>query len=61
MHRGAMTTTPDMPIVEAAELMVRNKIGCLPVLDGGQCLLGIITETDIFKVLAVALRRVRYD
>ncbi len=61
MHRGAITAAPDMPIVEAADLMMTNKIGGLPVVDGDQHLLGIITETDIFKVLATALRRVRYD
>jgi acetoin utilization protein AcuB len=61
MHRGAITATPDMPIVDAADLMMKNNIGGLPVVDGGQHLLGIITETDIFKVLASALRRARYE
>lgn len=61
MHRGAITATPDMPIADAAELMMKNNIGGLPVVDGGRQLLGIITETDIFKVLATALRRARYD
>jgi acetoin utilization protein AcuB len=61
MHRGAITATPDMPIVDAADLMVKNKIGGLPVVDGGSHLLGIITETDIFRVLAAALRRARHD
>ena len=60
MHRGAITAPPDMPIAEAADLMVRNKIGGLPVVEGER-LLGIITETDIFKVLTTALRRARYD
>ena len=49
MHRGAITATPDMPIARAAEVMVSNKIGGLPVVDGRRRLLGIITETDIFK------------
>jgi len=61
MHRGAITAPPDMPIVDAADLMVKNKIGGLPVVDGGERLLGIITETDIFKVLTTALRRARHD
>lgn len=61
MHRGAITATPDMPILEAADVMVRNKIGGLPVVDGAGRLVGIITETDIFGVLAAALRRARYD
>jgi len=61
MHRGAITATPDMPITEAADVMVRNKIGGLPVVDGAGHLVGIITESDLFEVLAIALRRVSYD
>jgi acetoin utilization protein AcuB len=34
--------------------MVENKIGSLPVMDGGQ-LVGIITKTDIFKQFAAVL------
>ena len=34
---------------EAARIMVDNKIGGLPVMRGDQ-LVGIITETDLFKI-----------
>ena len=37
------------PIEEAARIMTDNKIGGLPVMENGE-LVGIITETDIFKV-----------
>jgi len=36
-------------IGHAAEMMLENKIGGLPVLDGGQKLVGLITESDIFR------------
>ena len=49
MHRNVVTAAPDMPITEAAMLMVNNKIGGLPVIDGKQRVVGIITETDIFR------------
>jgi acetoin utilization protein AcuB len=39
---------------EAARIMVARKIGCLPVMEGER-LLGIITETDIFKTLVEVL------
>ncbi len=55
MHREVVTTTPDMPISEAAMLMVNNKIGGLPVLDGNQRVVGIITETDIFRAFVELL------
>jgi len=40
-----ITITPDTIIEEAIQLMHDNKIGCLPVLEGGK-LYGIFTETD---------------
>jgi acetoin utilization protein AcuB len=49
MSKNVMTVTEDMPIEQAARIMADNKIGGLPVLrDGG--VVGIITETDLFKV-----------
>lgn len=49
MSRDVITVTPDTPLEEAALLMVDNTIGGLPVMEGDR-LVGIITETDIFKV-----------
>ena len=49
MTRQVLTVTEDMPIEQAARIMVDNKIGGLPVLRGDQ-VVGIITETDLFKV-----------
>jgi acetoin utilization protein AcuB len=43
-----ITVPEDAPLEEAARIMVDNKIGCLPVLRDGE-LVGIITETDIFR------------
>jgi acetoin utilization protein AcuB len=48
MVSPALTVAPDYPLEEAARLMVTHKIGSLPVAAEGQ-LIGIITETDIFK------------
>jgi CBS domain-containing protein len=38
-------------VQEAARLMMEKKIGCLPVLEGAQ-LVGIVTETDMLKLVA---------
>lgn len=54
MSRPVFTVEGDCPIEEAACIMVDNKISCLPVMDGEK-LVGIITETDIFRVLMEAL------
>lgn len=50
MSSPVITVTSSTPLEEAARIMADNKIGGLPVTDDGQ-LVGIITETDIFKVL----------
>lgn len=54
MKRDVVFVTPDCPLEEAATLMVNNKIGSLPVVEDG-CLVGIITETDVFKRFAAIL------
>jgi acetoin utilization protein AcuB len=48
MAAPVITVSPDDPMEEAARLMVAEQIGSLPVVDQGR-LVGIITETDIFK------------
>lgn len=45
MTAGVMTVDPDAPLGEAAELILDNKLGCLPVVEGPH-LVGIITESD---------------
>ena len=49
MTKEVITTTPDTPIENAAHLMADNKIGGLPVVDERNRVVGVITETDIFK------------
>jgi len=49
MTRKVITISPDAPVEEAAQVMVTKHIGGLPVLDGKE-LVGIVTETDLFKV-----------
>ncbi len=54
MSSPVITVGADTPLEEAARVMADNKIGGLPVLEGDQ-LVGIITETDVFKVLTEVL------
>lgn len=54
MSSPVITVTPDTPLEEAARIMADTKIGGLPVVEDGQ-LVGIITETDIFKILVELL------
>ncbi|MFQ6100525.1 MAG: CBS and ACT domain-containing protein [Anaerolineae bacterium] len=49
-----ITVEPDLPIEEAARVMIDHRIGCLPVVEGDQ-LVGIISDTDIFRVFVEGL------
>ncbi len=55
MHRGVVTVSPETPITRAAALMVEKRIGGLPVVDESDGVIGIITETDIFRALVRSL------
>ncbi len=50
MTRDPLTISPTATIREAAQLMLDHKIGGVPVVEGEK-LVGIITESDIFRVL----------
>jgi acetoin utilization protein AcuB len=49
MSKKVITVDKDTPIEEAARIMTDQKIAGLPVMDGKK-VVGIITETDLFKV-----------
>jgi len=49
MSKKVVTVGRDTPIEEAARIMADKKIGGLPVMDGEK-VVGVITETDLFKV-----------
>jgi acetoin utilization protein AcuB len=51
MTHQVVTVTPDTPIEVACELMLKHKIGGLPVVAAGR-LVGILTESDIFRLVA---------
>jgi len=50
-QQDLVTIEPDATLEEAAQLMVQNRIGCLPVLEEG-IVVGIITETDLLAQLS---------
>jgi acetoin utilization protein AcuB len=55
MHRQVITVTPEMRLDQAAMLMAEHHIGGLPVVNGGnghQHVVGMITESDIFRTIA---------
>jgi len=52
MTRDVITTSPNATVNEAAEAMAERKIGCLPVVEEGNKLVGLVTETDVLNYVA---------
>jgi acetoin utilization protein AcuB len=50
MNESLLTVTPETTVGEAAQLMMEKKVSGLPVISGGE-LVGIITESDIFRMV----------
>ena len=51
MTKDPYTVTPDTTIKDAAKLMYTYKFGGLPVVNDAGDLQGIMTESDIFRIL----------
>jgi len=49
-----ITVRPDLPVEEAARVMIDHRFGCLPVVEEDE-LVGIISDTDIFRVFVEGL------
>ena len=51
MKKDPVTVSPDTSVEQAAAIAQKNKVGCLPVMDGNN-LVGIVTTNDFFyKIL----------
>lgn len=51
MTREVYTVKPDDTIKTAAALMHKHQIGALPVVNDANELVGILTESDVFRIL----------
>ncbi|MEW5772067.1 MAG: CBS domain-containing protein [Thermodesulfobacteriota bacterium] len=49
MRTDVTDVSPDLPLRDAAEMLLAHKYGCLPVIEDG-ILVGIITEADFLKL-----------
>jgi acetoin utilization protein AcuB len=58
MTRNVVTVSPKVAIEDAASLMCRHKIGGMPVVED-DLLVGVITETDIFRALVQVMGATR--
>jgi CBS domain-containing membrane protein len=56
MTTPVFTAHPDASLGSAAEMMVRERVGCLPVVADGR-MVGLLAEIDCVRYLAELLRR----
>jgi len=56
MHRDVVTVEPDLPVREAARILLKNKYGCLPVVGPAGELVGILTEADFLHLTVRLLK-----
>ena len=56
MVQDPITVSPGTPSLAAIELMRTNRIGCLPVVEGGQ-LVGIVTSYDFLEASATLFKQ----
>jgi len=49
MSQDLITVERDATLREVAALMLRHKIGCVPVVKADKTFLGLVTETDLIK------------
>jgi CBS domain-containing protein len=53
MVENIITVNSDTSIEDANNIMIKNKIGCLPILELGE-LIGILTKKDLEKLLVIS-------
>ena len=59
MTRDPLRADREDSVRTAVKLMIKHKVGCLPVCDENDRLLGIVTETDMLRLLEELLGKGR--
>jgi len=57
MNRDVVTADVDTPLAAALNVMLEEKLGCLPVVRYDTSLVGIVTETDFARIQLESLKR----
>ncbi len=54
MVTDLITARAETPLADAARLMLDKRLGCLPVVDGANVLVGILTQSDFVRLVAMS-------
>jgi CBS domain-containing protein len=52
MKKNVITITPEKTVEDAAKVMTNNRVGCLVVVENGDRVKDIVTESDVTTVVA---------
>ncbi len=52
MARNVITGTPDTSLAAAAKTILRNRVGCLPVVSSDNSVVGIVTVSDFLILIS---------
>jgi acetoin utilization protein AcuB len=52
MVRNVVCATEGAALPEVAQLMLANRVGCLPIVDNDRHVVGIVTTTDLVRFIA---------
>ena len=58
MNADIRTVDPEMPLMQAAGILLDNRYGCLPVVNERGMLDGILTEADFLRFSMVLVKRI---
>jgi CBS-domain-containing membrane protein len=56
MQRDVVTITPETPVTDAGKLLLDKRLGCLPVVNAANELVGIITSSDFVAAVTKAAK-----
>jgi CBS domain-containing protein len=56
MNQNVATVSPTVPLLDAAGRLFRDRLGCLPVVNDANDLLGILTTSDCLRAALTVLR-----
>lgn len=59
MVTDVITVSPDTPVAEAADVLLRNRISGVPVVDANDHILGIVSEGDLMRRIEAHTERRR--
>jgi CBS domain-containing protein len=56
MVRDVVSVSPETPVAAAGKLLLDKRLGCLPVVNSANELVGIVTSSDFVSIVTKAAK-----